>query len=54
MTVLRPDGTILPHRPEQVDASAEALPTAVATRPGYGGERFDLDYVVGVMLSHAA
>jgi len=56
LTVTGPDGARLEHRHELPAASAEALPPArpnTLDRELYG-DRFDLGYVVNVMLQHAA
>jgi hypothetical protein len=56
LTVTGPDGAELEHHHELPAASAEALPPAqpaTLDRQLYG-DRFDLGYVVNVMLQHAA
>jgi hypothetical protein len=56
LTVRCPEGNLLTHQPELPDASAEALPPANPDTlpPDCLGDRFDLGYVVNVMLAHAA
>jgi hypothetical protein len=54
LTVRCPDGQLLAHQPELPVASAEALPAAEPFTSDYLGDRFDLGYVVSVMVSHAA
>jgi hypothetical protein len=54
LTVQRPDGTELERHPALPDASAEALPAADPVQHGCIDDRFDLGYVVHVMLQHAA